>query len=346
MKALNIATAVLLGALSAADAVADGRNPGSVLVYPVIRTDLGFTIVTVTNSATNPATPNSFGESTNLHFHYTNVTSHPLLITRAQNCTVFDRVEFLTPADTLSVMVNCHNPSGPDGNKGYLVVSAENPAAAFTPWDHDHLIGSAAVILKSGVMYQYNAFAIEALTGPGNPTDISPTNGVLDFDGVEYEQLPDCLTVDSFHTLYPHSLALINLTGQPLDVNTVYLSVWNDNEFALSLTINFSCWFHERMEDINILFTQDFLSLLPNDPEELDCHCNGTQEAETGWIKLQSVGVRRYPAGLDVAEDGAILGLITTNNEAGFGGRLLWESGRQNNGNFGLSGPTDPSPNN
>ena len=59
-------------------------------------------------------------------------------------------------------------------------------------------------------------------------------------------------------------LALINLTGGPLDINTVYFSVWNDNEFAMSATRPFNCWFNCPLAQISPLFTQAFLACTPN----------------------------------------------------------------------------------
>ena len=81
------------------------RTPGSVLVFPVHRSGPEwFTVLNVTNTATLPDGPLTFGGSTNAHFEYVNVTANPNTANPLNKflpvgCTIFDRVEFLTPAD-------------------------------------------------------------------------------------------------------------------------------------------------------------------------------------------------------------------------------------------------------
>lgn len=337
MKKLTLAT-TLAALLSSSFATADGRKPGSLLLYPLQRADIGFTILALTNTAVQPAGPTTFGDSTNVHFHYVNVQPHEWLPTRTRGCSVFDRVEFLTPADTLSVLVNCHNPSGAFGSRGYVVAIAENPSAVNTPWSHNHLVGSATVALATGVIFQYNALAQESLAADGDPADVSPANFAADFNGVEYETLPERLYVDSFSTLATQSLALANLTGRTSDINRIHLTVWNDNEFPMSLTFEMDCWFHAALSDLSPLFTQEFMASVPNDPEEFDCTCDGVGDVESGWLEIQSVGTRT-PGGHIVADDGAIVGVLSGIGATGIGGRLLWEDGVQTNGSFGLMGP-------
>ena len=314
-----------------------GRNPGSVLVYPVQRSGPRFfTVVSVTNTNTDPAVGLALGGTTNVHFEYVNAVADPGDPFRPLDCTVFDRVESLTPADTLSVLTACHNAFAPGGQEGYLVVSAQDPSLFDTPWSHNFLIGSEIVLNASGGMYQIQAIPFCSPRTRGAPTDTAPANGRLDFNGNEYGRVPDVLYVDSFLALGGSQLALLNLTGGPRDINTILLSVWNDNEFPLSATLSFNCWFDQPLTGVSPLFSHAFLHQnTPHDPDELDVNCDGWGEYETGWAQIDSIDVSQ-PFGGSIASDGAILGSITAGPASPIdGGKLLWESKRkQRNGRF------------
>ena len=330
MKALSLLTAAAMfaGAL-APEALADGRKPGSLLVYTVHRSGpMMFTIVCVTNTNTDPATPTTFGGSTNVHFEYVNVVPNPADPFKPYGCTIFDRVEFLTPADTLCVLTHCHNATSPMGQEGYLVVTAEDPSAFETPWVHNDLIGSELVVNGSGAVYSINAIPFEGLN--------VNNDRLAELDGAEYEQAPDRLYIDSYVGLAGSQLALINATGGPLDCNSVYFGVWNDNEFPLSATLRFNCWFDQPLTAVSPLFADSFLASLPNDPQELDINCDGVGDVETGWATIQSRGVFT-PGGMEIGNgDGVLLGSITAGPMTMInGGRLLWESvDTQDNGKF------------
>jgi hypothetical protein len=321
-----------------------GRVPGSVLVYPVHRSGSGyFTIVSVTNVDTTPATPISRGGATGVHFQYVNSVPNPADPFAPLGCAVFDRHEYLTPADTMSVLTSCHNATTPGGQTGYLVVSAEDPNRFNVPWSHNRLVGSEIVMSASGYVYQLDAFPICAVGAAGQPTD-ADQDGRLDFDDIEYGSLPDVLIIDSFVALGGSQLALLNLTGDFADRNTVFFAVWNDNEFPLSTTLTFSCWFDEPLTNVSPLFSDTFLRALgANDPRELDVTCDGVGDLETGWAIVESIGVE-LPGGLPLTGDGALLGSITAGPHTLLGnGELLWESQeRQNNGAFFGRNPTQP----
>ncbi len=339
MKVLRFVTAAALTASLVAPAtLADGRNPGSALIYTVHRSGLPnnggggggvpfFTVISVTNTNVQPATPSSFGGSTLVHYEYANVTANPNGDPcRPLGCNIFNRRELLTPADTLSVMTGCHNAAASPGQEGYLVISAEDPAQFGVAWGHDYLLGSEMVLSASGVVYSINAVPFEARVAEGHDTDVNG-NGQLDFDDNEYEGVPDHLYVDSFIALAGSQLALLNLTGDDTDINTVSFTVWNDNEFPLSATKQFNCWFDVPLATLSPLFTENFLqNSTPHDTDELDVRCTGTGLYETGWARIDSIAVRTT-GGLPVSDDGAMLGSITAGNRTDFdGGRLLWES--------------------
>ena len=322
-----LALAALLVVAIAPSVMAGGRKPGSVLVYPVQRSGpLFVTIVSVTNINTLPMTPVSLGGATTVHFEYANTVPNPADPQIPLNCVIFDRYEFLTPADTLSVLTTCHNATTAGGQEGFLVVSAQNPSLFDVPWAWDFLIGSELVINASGGMYSVNAIPFKAFVAPTAPTDLNG-NGALDFDGLEYEGVPDLLYVDTFLALAGSQLALLNLTGGPMAVNTVYMDVWNDNEYPLSTTKLMGCWFDQPLTAVSPLFEESFLqNSTPHDPTELDLNCSGVGGVETGWARIQSLGVF-LPGGQMVDPDGALLGCITAGVTTVIdGGHLLWES--------------------
>jgi hypothetical protein len=337
MKALTFlaATALAAGAF-APEALADGRNPGSLLVYPIHRSGgdavagYWFTILCVTNTNTNPQTPISFGGSTNAHFEYYNLTPNAIDPFKPLSCVIFDRIEFLTPADTLCVLTSCHNAFGGAGQEGYVTVTAENPSLPpGSAWNHNHLIGSELVLSASGVAFMVNAIPFNAIAAvPAAP------NGALRLDGVNYEGVPDQL-YSSFIAAANSNLTMINLTGGAADMcNQLTFSVWNDNERPLSATKRFACWFDQPLVAVSPLFSHAFLAGVPNDPRELDINCDGIGDLETGWFSVDSTGVF-FGNGARVGNitDGAFVGCITAGPASAQGGHLLWESARkQDNG--------------
>ncbi|MFY9345836.1 MAG: hypothetical protein WAT39_25315 [Planctomycetota bacterium] len=339
MKILAPVLASVCLASFAPNALAGGREPGSLLIYPIHRSGTTaantafFTILSVTNTNLLPATVLSLGGSTNVHFNYVNVAANPVNVFRPFGCTLFDRVEALTPADTLSVLTGCHNATF-GGQEGYVVVYAENPSLFQTPWSHNHLLGSELVLGSSGITYEVEAIALKSPVAAGQATDLN-SNGARDFDGAEYEQLPDRLYISSFIAIAQSSLTLTNLTGTDQDVNRVLFSVWNDYEFPLSATIDFNCWFEARLTQVSSLFSESFLAGTPNDPIDLDVNCDNVDDLQTGWAIIQSQGVRN-PGGVLISPDGALVGAVTSGVAAGVsGGRLLAESvAKQGNGQF------------
>lgn len=345
MKLIAPALAALCMATFTADALAGGREPGSLLIYPIHRSGGApgsptngvapgfFTVLSVTNTNLTPATILSLGGSTNVHFYYVNVTKNPFDQFKPYGCSIFNRVEALTPADTLSVLTGCHNATF-GGQEGYVVVAAENPSLFQTAWSHNHLLGSELVLAASGLAYSIEAIALKSPVAAGGPTDVN-ANLAFDFDGVEYEPLADRLYIDSFIAIQESALTLINFTGTDADTNRVWFSVWNDYEFPLSATLEFKCWFEAKLSHISTLFTDSFLASTPNDYSELDIDCNGSDDVETGWAIIQSLGVRN-PGGQLIAADGALAGAITTGVGSLInGGRLLGESSaKQTNGSF------------
>ncbi len=337
MKLHSIAAIAISCATLAPAALADGRQAGSKLVFPIHRSGpTFFTVLSVTNTDTRPATPANSGGSTNVHFEYYNVVPNETFdyagvvdtvdYFNPRECIVFDRKEFLTPADTMSVLTGCHNAFAPGGQEGFVVVTAEDPNKFDVDWVHNYLIGSELVINGSGAVYSLNAFSVDAIGPRGAAVGTPGGHTTLAVcDGVFYDRLPQSLFIDTFIAEGSPHLTLISAQEQPTDQREILFSVWNDNEFPLSATLRFKCWFDQRLADVNPLFQESFLSSTPNDPEELDLNCDGNQNVETGWACIETRAIRQ-PGGDLRTEDFGMIGAITSGPSTTIdGGRLLWE---------------------
>jgi hypothetical protein len=333
------AAGVLLASL-APSSLADGRNPGSVLVFPITRSGgFSFTVVNVTNINPAPVTPFSFGGTTLVHYEYVNVQVNFENFLLPLDCVVFDRFELLTPADTKSVLTTCHNAS--TRQEGYLVVSAVNPSLFQTKWSHNFLIGSELVVTNNGGIYSIDAIPFSSPVAPGGATDLDG-DGQLDFNNLEYEGIPDLLYIDSFVALARTGLVLINFTGGVMFTVAVKFDVWNDNEFLMSATVQFRCWFEEGLPKLSPAFEQDFLANnTPHDPTELDVTCDNVGDLETGWAKITGLVANSQ---VESIPNPALLGAMTEWIGPSInGGLLLWESAaKQFNGDFLKFGADDP----
>jgi hypothetical protein len=319
----------------AGNASADGREPGSLLVFPLQQSALQgptvFDVVSVTNT-------NRAGDATtDVHFEYVDVSASPTPFLFA-NCAISDRIETLTPADTLSVLTSCHD--GATSARGYLVVTARDPDLVDTPWSFDHLIGSQQVVTIGGGMYSLNAIPFTSPRPERANTDVSPNDGRRDFDGVEYEPLPDELYVDSFIGALSGHIALVGLTGPEYLTNVDFI-VYNDDEFQLSGQYSFACWAHVPLADVSGYFTAQGLATTSDDPAELDITCDGQQEFDTGWAIVRpknALSITSAPI-----TNPAVLGALTHDGGPFNSGRLLWESAaKQTNGAFASSGVPSP----
>ncbi|MCA8943628.1 MAG: hypothetical protein KDB80_13775, partial [Planctomycetes bacterium] len=274
----------------------------------------------VTNTNATPMTPTSFGGSTNVHFEYYNMRPNPADPFRPLDCAVFDRVEFLTPADTLCVLTSCHNATfGPQ--EGYVVVTAQSPYVFDEDWCFDHLIGSELVVNASGVVFALNAAAFRCVVPPA-----APCPGVQPCNGDMYERLPSVLMADSFLALAGSQLAMISGSSEPTDVRHLYFEVWNDNEIALSATRRFNCWFDQPLTVVSPLFSNAFLASTANAPDELDINCDGIGDVETGWFRVRTTAITNPDGTPAQTDDVGILGAITAGVSRQIdGGRLLWQ---------------------
>ena len=160
----RIVTAGVLLAATAGSLAADGRKPGSLLVFPINRSGGGivYTSTSVTNTNLQPPIGVTLGGSTNVHYEYVNVVPDLAVKNgfKPLHCNVTNRRELLTPGDTTTRLTECHNPS--PSQAGYVVVSAEDPQLQPIAWSHNYLVGSQVVINQSGGVYSLNAISFRS----------------------------------------------------------------------------------------------------------------------------------------------------------------------------------------
>jgi hypothetical protein len=261
----------------ASQAMADGRNPGSLLLYPEFDNRMGtVTVVTVTNT-------DAAGSAVDVEFvyigRYGNCGGGPGADPGGHcyvDCEEFNRTETLTANDTLTLITNFHNPQH---EQGYLYVFARD--GVNSPIAHNYLIGNVMTVqgLES-FEYSVNPVAYEGIN-PG-----VDNNGIRKMDGNQYEQSPDEILVPRFlgqGGQFHSDLILIGLTGGAAFDTTVDFLIYNDNEEVFSAEHTFYCWDRVPLLEISGIFHNDFLAnFTNNDSGEL----LGASHIETGWFRM------------------------------------------------------------
>jgi len=257
-------TGLVAAAGLSASANADGRNPGSLLLYPEFDNRSGdVTVLTVTNVA---------DAEIDVEFMYIGVEGAD---GAPVNCEEFNRTETLTGMDTLTLLTRAHNPQQ---ERGYVYVFAKENGAATS---HNGLIGSALVI--NGIEhfdYSVNPISFEGYGGDANE------NGLRDLDGNEYEAAPGQILVPRFFGQggpFASELILIGLSGGAAFDTTVQFAIYNDNEEMFSAQHSFHCWEKTSLMDISGVFSNDFLrDHTSHDSDEII----GASNYESGWFSL------------------------------------------------------------
>ena len=300
-----------------ADANADGRTPGSLLLFPEFDNREGdVTVLTVTNVD---------AAEVDIEFMYIGVEG---VNGASVNCEEFNRTATLTGKDTLTLLTRFHNPQQ---ERGYVYVFAKENGEASV---HNGLIGSALVI--NGIQqfdYSVNPVSFEGL-GPDNG------NGLRDLDGNEYEGAPGEILVPRFFGQggnFSSDLILIGLTGGAAFDTTVDFAIYNDNEEMFSAEHTFHCWQKSKLLEISGVFDNDFLRDNTNhDSSEIV----GASDYESGWFTVHghmansSTTTISSPAVYAVlVERAGAVGVSDLPFEAGqnFSGALL---ARSNDGTF------------
>ena len=259
---------------------------GSVLFFPLYDSAPGSgTVIAVTNTFTSRRNCSDSRLEGDVRLHY--------IYFDGESCREFDRFEYLTPGDTLTILADEHNP---EGDRGYLIVLALSPSGGLV--NFNHLIGQA-IIVQSGldVAWSYNAFAALAVgevtdpcdrTNPDDTSEGGDRDFRADFDGVEYEMLTDEVALPTFFEegdRFGNQLALMSTTGGYRIETSILL--YNNVEDQFSRSFDFECWWTGSLSEIT-LAAED----LGGDPEETG---HGVQ---TGWMTIRGRRVRDDSGGV------------------------------------------------
>ena len=319
--------------------VADGRAPASLLVFPEFEnTDGCVTLLTVTNVAAS-------GDDVDVEFVYID----------GDDCSEFNRVETLTPNDTVTLLTEYHNPQDEDG---YVYAFAREGS---TPIVWNNLIGNV-MIIDGLETFEYSTNPLTFLgigsesgevQADGTPTDLDG-DGNRDLDGKEYAQCPDEILVPRFlgqddggahRGLGVESeLLLIALSGGSQFTTTVDFLIYNDNEEVFSSEYSFDCWDDPDLLDISGIFSNNFLNQATNhDSGEVA----GTDNVETGWFRVDGAVASST---VETIHDPAVFCVLVEEVSSDYAvADLPFSIGAQDNGSLlphGVLGDGDPSPEN
>ncbi|MBK7874276.1 MAG: hypothetical protein IPJ77_00720 [Planctomycetes bacterium] len=319
---VSLAASFVLGA---APALADGRNPGTLLVFPVLQCEQGVdTLITVTN-----ANPDLTGAAVRVHFVYVSGDTPTL-------CQPTNAYELLTPQDTITVVASLHVAHG--YSKGWVYVHAVD--ATGRAISYNHLIGDEIVF--NGELttdFAVHPFSFRAIPEQGLFTDLeNPGDNVLDLNGLEYEQAPDAILIPRFmgqSNDFQSDLVLLNLSGGARFTANVNLQIFNDNEIPMSATTAFQCWTRVPLVSISSSVTNSFLQGTTNAPNEII----GANSRESGWILLFGGTAQVVPGGTSIP-DPAILAVLIEKTGLKVGAELPFLQGTQPRGDILPQGTT------
>jgi hypothetical protein len=272
----------LAGLGLATQATADGRAPGSLLLYPEFDNTPGtLTVLTITNTATNVG-------DIDVEFVYRD----------GENCQEFNRVVTMTDNDTLTLVTESHNPGD---DLGYVYAFAQGAGQGLA-MAHDYLIGNIMTI-NGWDTFEYSINAVSYLAGA---TVDNADNHVRDLDGNEYEVGPGELLVPRFFGQgngFNSELILVGLTGSKFDTTVDFL-IYNDNEEEFSAEYEFTCWEKVHLMDISSIFEADFLRNWTNQDED---EILGANHIESGWFRFWGASASSTTTTI---EDPAVYGVL------------------------------------
>jgi hypothetical protein len=271
-----IATGLVLLGVAGSVLASDGRNAGSLLLYPEFDNRHGVvTVLTLTNVDVDETS-----NDIRVEFVYIgkyDKHGHDI------GCLEFNRTETMTPADTLTVITNFHNP---EQEQGYVYAFAKSSATGL-PVTHNFLTGN--------VMTVEGLTAFEYSVNPVSYRGATPTGTITDLDGDEFLDMNGCeYSANAAEILIPRflgqggafdsELIMIGLTGGTAFDTTLDFLIFNDNEEVFSSEHTFRCWERTHLLHISGIFQNEFLQLWTNNnPLEL----LGIPAIETGWIHIE-----------------------------------------------------------
>jgi hypothetical protein len=260
---------ILVGALAMFSTVALAQ-------YPIGQSSIGDmkpgSVLFYSRYSSNPANP-AMGDT---QINITNVNqSAPvqvhLFMVDGSTCSIADSFIGLTQNQTASFLVSDYDP----GISGYIVAVAVGGGG---PTQFNHLIGSTFIRETNGITAYLQAMTV-AKRSPG---DVQPDgNGqtILNFNGVDYEQLPSSLAVATFNsqTVDSNMLSIFspsnNLMIGGVVSTSVFTLLYNDAEVAISSSFTVSCYLYNS-----------FVALF-NRGGGINRH---VPSGRTGWIRMSS----------------------------------------------------------
>ncbi|MCB9915910.1 MAG: hypothetical protein H6828_12335 [Planctomycetes bacterium] len=271
-----IATGLVLASVAGPALASDGRNAGSLLLYPEFDNRHGtVTVLTVTNvdvdETSNPI------EVEFVYIGKYSQSGHDI------GCLEFNRTEVLTPADTITLITNFHNP---EQEQGYVYAFAKDPSSHVAV-THNYLTGNVMTVEGlEAFEYSVNPVSYRGHTNPGTATDLDG-DGILDMSGCEYTGNPAEILIPRFlgqGGMFNSELIMIGLTGGTAFDTTLDFLIFNDNEEIFSSEHTFHCWERRHLLEISGIFHNAFLADWTNDdPLEM----LGAPYIETGWIHIE-----------------------------------------------------------
>lgn len=305
-------------------ALAEGRNPASLLLYPEFDHSAGrATFVTVTNTNPDPVVGRVLVELVLID-----------ATTSATACLEQNQTELLTPNDTLTIRTN---DIAPAFQRGYIYIFAKDQQGRAI--SYNWLIGD--LVLADGFAsldYSVRPRGFASSRTMMQPTDVD-MDGIRDLDGVEYEQAPDKIVVPRFlapSALVDSSLVFVNLSGGREFTAILDFLLYNDNEEPFSAQHAFRCWRKSRLLEVNMAFSQAFLASTGDSANEI----LGQPAQESGWMEID--GRMAYSVNTSI-DDPAILAFLVERTAAGAGAEESFEVGKQANGDLLPLGPAGDS---
>jgi hypothetical protein len=297
----GLAVLFAFGLATASIAQAPHMSGGSVLIFPHFDSrPASATVISVTNTSTDRSRCANGFRRGDVRIHYIYYGQSP-----GRACREFDRIESLTPGDTLTVLANEHNL---EGEMGFLTVAATDPVTGDLI-QFDELIGDAYVanasldIMWSYVPYPFRGLGIGSGDVDGCGRVVIGSGGTLCFDGIDYDAFPGALYVSSFFEeragVFENRLSLMSTSGQDY-INEVSFLFYNNEEDVFSRTFKFVCHTSVPLSEISGVARN-----LNGDPTEF--------LVETGWASIEGrrvLSLSGNPVSLPKDDIPALLGVF------------------------------------
>lgn len=246
--------------------------------YPIGQSSIGDmkpgSVLFFSRYSSNPANP-SLGDT---QINITNVNQSAaaqvhLFMVDGSTCSIADSFVGLTPNQTASFLVSDYDP----GISGYIVGVAVGGGG---PTQFNHLIGSEFIRETNGTTAYLQAMTV-AKRSAGDVVPDGNGQTVLNFNGVDYEQLPSSLAVATFNsqTVDSNMLSIFspstNLMIGGVTPTSVFTLLYNDAEVAISSSFTVNCYLYNS-----------FTSLF-NRGGGINRH---VPSGRTGWIRMTASG--------------------------------------------------------